>query len=212
MVLTGLWESVWFDKVALPVVLGIATHGLLTFIPRMVGNSRSSIGRMRGRSLIKKANVFIGSQSQNRTDTLMLMMMGHLLIRCTVFIAALVATFAFYILSFLDKDLGIGIPVLFMACFCGVVMHLVTNTWNDVSDIAIASMGPEKYLDRLDAKLGPKGREEFKDDLVVLRKLAAEIWRLRRGSIAMATIADGLVYERSGSREAAPSNPTDHPI
>lgn len=202
----NFWETYWFDKIVLPTALSIVTTILLIYVPRLFSRSRNRFGRRRARKLIRQANAFIGCQTQGGTAVLMLMTLGHLLIRIAVLLITVMGTYTFYLILILDKTASNSSPLVVMAILCGILMSMVHNTWNEVSAIALASIGPSHYLDEVDTKLGSIYRDEFHAELDALRTVAKENQNHQKGMYGIGTIAEGLIFN-DRQPPARPSEP-----
>lgn len=198
----NFWETYWFDKIILPTVLSIATTVLLIYVPRVFLKTRNSFGRRRAQKLIRQANAFIGSQTQNGTAVLMLMTLGNLIVEIAVLLIGVMITCTFFITSILNKTAGHSGHLLVVAILYGILISMIHNTWREVAAIALASMGPSQYLDQVDAKLGSIYRDEFRAELDVLRRIAEQNQKHQQGTYWMGVIAEGLIL---GNRQPPPS-------
>ena len=210
--LLDLWANPYFVNIFLPMIVTVLTARLCYYYPKMVSLTKSRFARKRAIKLIQQATICVGSHSQGATSILMLMRLSHLIVRVTALLAGLMITMMFYSITFFDNANAIGSPLLVMAVLDGVIMSMVANTWNEMSDIGIASMGPGQYLDGVEEKLGPIYRKEFEAEVVGLRSLAETILKQQKGMFGIATLAEGLIYgERKGSTESpvpqAPNSP-----
>lgn len=147
---SGLWESTWFDKIALPLIVGLITTFVYTHSGSILAKFWARQAKRRARELIASATTYIGSETHSGASVYILMMMGHLLVRTAALIVSSACTFVTYAIMVLGKDDKLSLMVVIMSMITGIFMIMVRNVLDSISTASIASSGPGTYIARLE--------------------------------------------------------------
>ncbi len=168
-------------ELVVPFLVTVITGWLISkynLVRRFAG---SKFARKRAEQEFKFARLIIMSDVAGGVTPYLLMQINHLVVRCTVFLAALVMTLSFYLLIYITKDAEATKPVLFMAVLTGVVANVVRTEFESISRCVLANTMPTDHNDKLEARLGPVFAAEFRAELDKLKQFAAELELARKG-------------------------------
>lgn len=155
-------------------------------------NTRLRVARRRAQKEIDRALIAVTSDYQGGMAPWLLVQVAHLVVRCVVFLTAVIALVTFFLISHIDKSFSSS-AVLPLAVITGIAAHMVKSVLNEISALMLSQVVPTKAIREMEKRLGPIYAEQFAEDIKRLRGLAEQMELARKGRNRAEMLAGTLI-------------------
>jgi hypothetical protein len=202
-VLPFVGEFNWVKDVALPILLGFFGNYAYSRLGRLLRSTKSKAARKRFQKQLTRARNIAMSDLVGGFSAMVSLSHTHLLVRCTAFLFAFIATLVFYAIMVITKDDKGSYFILFMGTCCGVLANMIRTMFNDIGEMIVAHMSPVDHVEQLAASNALASDPEFRPQLDRIRVYAQDIEDRRKGFAGAQMLATRMMHPTE--EEAPPS-------
>lgn len=185
----------WFKDLALPCLLTFLCTWILASSGWLLRNTRLRVARRQAQKEINRALITVTSDYQGGITPWLLLQVAHLIVRCTLFLSAIIATATFFLILHVDKSSG-GSAVIVLSAIAGISAKMVHSVLEEIGSLTLAQTLPSSYISKIEGRLGPIYAVQFAKDLKQLKSLAEQTELARKGRNSAEILAGRLNSER----------------